>query len=132
MNKNFSRTLNDIMAGPPKISQVQLARKTGLAHSKINRMLFDIILPNRESVAAILQALPRRDQKLRLVSAYLEDVVPKTALHMLRGSKDPWADLQLSAVSPKARNALKALLESHHHPTFEKLVIDLAIAFDLA
>ena len=132
MNKNFSRTLSDLMAGPPKMTQFALAKKSGLAHSKINRMLFDIIHPNRESVAAILAALPRRDQKLRLLSAYIEDVVPKSGLHMLRGSKDPWSELQVTTISPKARHALKALLESHHHPAFEKLVIDLAIAFDLA
>lgn len=122
----------DILAGPPKMTQIAFAKKAGMNHSKINRMLSDWIAPDRDSLAAILQALPRRDQKLRLISAYLEDICPKSALNMLRGSKDPWADLQLSSVSPKARHALKALLESHHHPAFEKLVIDLAIAFDLA
>jgi hypothetical protein len=129
--KNFSRELARILAGPPKISQTQLCKRTGLVKSKVCRLLSDSIPPDRSTLSAILKVLPRRDQKIRLTSAYVEDLTPREGLLLLNNGKNPWAALRLSRVSPRASASLAALLDSHHHATVEKLLIDLAIGFDL-
>ena len=128
--KHFSRTLTQILAGPPRISQTDLSRKTGLVKSKLCRLLQDVIACDRDSLHAILRAIPKA-QRRELLCAYLQDVATPDDLALLKNTSDPWSHLQLQALSPKGTRALKAILNSGHVHHLDRILQNLATAFGL-
>lgn len=131
MTKHFSKELADVLAGPPKMSQVELAKKAKLTKSKMSRILRNEIACDQPKLQGIVEGIPRKEDKLRLINAYLQDVVGTQVLSLLHSKQDPFGELKLSGLSRKGQEKLAAILESSHLDDFERLVIDLARAFGL-
>jgi transcriptional regulator with XRE-family HTH domain len=127
---NFARELSDILSGPPKMSQIQLAAKSGLLKSKVSRIVNGQSPVDKQTLDAVLKAFPRPTTRGRLVAAYIRDVVSASALKSVRVQARGQSDsLALSRLSAKGRKALKALLASEaHFQDFEKITINLAEA----
>jgi transcriptional regulator with XRE-family HTH domain len=130
--KHFSRTLAELLEGPPKISQSEFAARCGLFKSKISRLLSNSISLDRETLDTILDNVPDGAMRTKLVAAYLKDVAsPGALLHLKsRDGADPyaelWKHLELDCMSPYATAAFKALIQGDHRSELEQIVIHIA------
>ena len=131
MTKHFAKELTDVLAGPPKISQTEFALKAKLTKSKLSRLLSCAIACDRPTMEFIIGALSNKDDRTRVVSAYLQDVAGPEVLGTLNSGHDPLAKLELDGMSRKGRDALKKLVHSTHREDAENILIDLAKAFGL-
>jgi hypothetical protein len=127
--KHFSRELAEILKGPPKISQTELAAKTKMQKSKISRLLTGQNAVDKETLDAVLRAFSSRDSRARLVAAYIKDAVPDSALRTLL--PEGWEGVDASRLSARGETALRALLQSNHWVDVERVLVDLATLFDL-
>src|SRR5690348_10947523 len=107
MTKHFAKELADILEGPPKISQTDFARKAKLTKSKLSRLLSNAIACDQPTIQAIAGALSNRDDKTRIVNAYLMDVAGPEVLSSLNGGHDPLAKLDTGGMSRKGKESLR-------------------------
>jgi len=131
MTKHFAKELADILAGPPAISQADLARKAKLSKSKISRLLGNIIACDQPTIQVIISALSRKEDKVRLINAYLRDVAGPEVLGVLNSGHDPLAKMELGSMSRKGRESLKKLIHSTHAQDAENILNALASALGL-
>ena len=133
--RNFARALEDYLAGPPKVAQKEFADRCGMDASKLSRILSESVTMDRQTLDAILEAMPSKDYaaRTRLVAAYIRDLVsPGALLHLKsKGGANEWAELEFTRMSPKGQAAFRALMRSDYLPDAEKVLISLADAFGL-
>jgi hypothetical protein len=132
--KHFSKELAEYLAGPPRLRAYQFAQKCGMTKSKMSRILSDSIDVSRDTLDAMLDALPQAhaEWRTRLVAAYIRDLVSPGAMLCLKSKgTSEWGNLQIAGLSPKGEAALKALVQSDHVRDVEKILINLAVAFGL-
>jgi hypothetical protein len=131
MTKHFSKELAEVLAGPPKISQSDFGKKAKLIKSKLSRLLNNVIACDQRTLAAVISALPHKDTKLRVLNAYLQDVVGSEVLALLTSGREPFAQLELSGMSSKGQEKLRAIMQSAHLEDLERIIIDLARAWGM-
>jgi hypothetical protein len=121
---HFVRELRDILAGPPRISQSDLAAKSRMLKSKVSRIVNGQTPCDKDTLDAILRAVPEREQRTRLVVAFIRDWVSPSALEYVRtGGGTQLAGLNCPGLSRKGAKALEFLLR---HDAVERLLITLA------
>ncbi len=129
----FARELASVLAGPPRTSQTDFAKRIGMTIPKLNRILKGTIQCNRTRLDAILGGVAE-GARARLVNAYLQDVASPLALGHLRGKAgaDEWAKVEGGIrMSRKGKAAMLGLLNSSHVGHFEKLCILLAETLEI-
>lgn len=124
---HLARELKDILAGPPKIHQIDLVKKTGLPASKISRILSSRITADARTADALVAAVPAHTRQ-RLAIAILRDYASPLLLSILKGDEaKPFSDLTLPALTKKGRWALE-ILGSKEPEHLSTILFDLATA----
>lgn len=131
MTKRFSKELADILAGPPRLSQTDFAKKAKMTKSKMSRLLSNIIACDQPTLQATLNALPSKEDKIRLLNAYLQDVAGAEALSLLTSKVDPYSEMKMDGLSRKGMEKLNKMLHSAHVEDFETMLIALAKSWGL-
>jgi hypothetical protein len=123
---NFSRALSEVIAERGRGAQNEFADRAQVHRSKICRLLKNQISCDRDTLDAILNAVPKPDTRRKLVVAYLRDVAsPGALLHLKSDSHGQWEGFDFHPLSPKGQAALKRVLTGPHVRAFEKMVLSL-------
>jgi transcriptional regulator with XRE-family HTH domain len=128
---NFARELAEMMAGPPRMSQTALAKRSRMLKSKISRILNSQTPVDKQTLDAILRAFPEKRNCARLVAAFVCDAVSENALsHVRLEGRIGDGDFAVGNLSVKGQAATKFLLRSKAHVRdFERILISLARAW---
>jgi transcriptional regulator with XRE-family HTH domain len=114
------------------MTQVDLARVSGLHPSQISRLLNGREDANREKLDSLLLAFPDRAHRFDLVRAYLLDSISESARGEIRfeaRSELPQTGLNTELLSPDGEAALRYLLGLDKHiEDVEAIIRDLASA----
>jgi len=123
---NFSRALSAYLAGKP---QNEFAAAASLNRSKVCRLLKNAITCDRETLDAVLTAIPDNHARQEIVTAYIRDYAsPGALLHLKPSPESQWEGFDFRPLSPKGRAALQQLLSGNQTKVFEKVLISLAEA----
>ena len=131
MTKHFAKELADILAGPPKISQTEFARRAKMTKSKLSRLLSNTIACDQATIQSIVNALQHKEDKARMVNAYLMDVAGPQVLGALNGAHDPLEKLDTGGMSRKGKESLRKLVHSTHLKDAEEILNALVAALGL-
>lgn len=125
----LARELVNVLASPPGCSQIDFARKAKIDKSKLSRLIAGRTPCDKQTLDQLLSATENRQARGRLVRAYIQDLASVTAIQSLQtsASSDPWQQIEAAKLSPKAKLALRWLLDNRLEAA-EKIFIDLASA----
>ena len=129
--RNFTRELRAVLAGPPRITQTNFARHSGIERTKLSRILSDFTQVNRDDLDAMLQALPveAEDAKGRLVLAFLKDCISYGAMMHVRVKGSDKLALAEEGFSPEVRDGLRDLSQSSRRADAEPILLAVCNAF---
>ena len=123
---NFARALETYFAGPPRKRQNAFAQRARVERAKICRLLQAKIACDRDTLDAILTAVPEPEVRRELVEAYIRDYTsPGALLHLKTTPTGQWDGFDFTPLSPKGVAAIKSLLSRPNVRAFEKIVIGL-------